>query len=235
MKALVPKRVREGIRAAHRSLVFRSAMSRYLRELDRGSVPEGALLAELVYGWGNAGWSARGEYLTACVQHALAADGPVLECGSGLSTLLIGSIAQRRGLAHHALEHHPGWAETVQESLDRYKIESVVVHTAPLKDYGRFAWYDPPLDALADHFALVLCDGPPSETKGGRSGLLPVLRDRIGPGSVLLIDDVTRSHEAELARCWKVELGAASQRGGRDQPFIALTVPSEPGSPDADA
>ena len=54
-------------------------------------------------------------------------------------------------------------------------------------------------------YPLAACDGPPGKTLGGRYGLLPVLGDRLPAGSVILLDDATRSGEAEVLRRWTTE------------------------------
>ena len=38
------------------------------------------------------------EYLAACIQNALVVKGPILECGSGLSSLVVGAIAKQQGI-----------------------------------------------------------------------------------------------------------------------------------------
>ena len=77
--------------------------------------------------------------------------------------------------------------------------------TSPLRDYGAFSWYDPPLQELPDNFRLVVCDGPPGMTKGGRYGLLPVFGSRLPQGTVIVLDDADRPSEVELLNRWKDE------------------------------
>jgi hypothetical protein len=54
-------------------------------------------------------------------------------------------------------------------------------------------------------FQLVICDGPPGETPGGRYGLWPVLGQRLAPGAVILLDDADRPGEEEVLRRWSTE------------------------------
>jgi hypothetical protein len=42
-----------------------------------------------------------------------------------------------------------------------------------------------------------VCDGPKGTTRGGRYGLAPVMKDRLAPGCIVLLDDTSR--EAERA------------------------------------
>lgn len=227
-KALVPPPVRRLIRGWHRRFVFHRAMKRLIANPAAASSPNSTVMEDLVYGWGNQAWSAQGEYLRACVSHALAAPGPVLECGSGLSTLVLGVIAQRTGQVHLALEHSTAWAAKVRWYLDRYRINAVEVATAALRDYGSFSWYDPPLAAMPERFALVICDGPPGDTKGGRHGLVPVLGDKLRPGCVILVDDGARPAEQTIAARWATQLGARPQTLGQMKPFLKMIVGEAP-------
>ena len=69
------------------------------------------------------------------------AGGPILECGSGLTTLLVGVVAQRTGNSVWSLEHLSQWAERVQDDLDKYRIDAVNFYATPLNDYGEYDWY----------------------------------------------------------------------------------------------
>lgn len=216
--------MRRPLSRAHRRFVFRQAMRRFLRDPAASVAPRAPVLNELIYGWGNESWSAMDEYLAACIQNALVAKGPILECGSGLSTLVIGAIAKQQGLEHWVLEHSPEWAAKVQRHLDHYGIDSARVCVAPLKNYGEFDWYDPPVASLPDSFGLVICDGPPYWNKGGRFGLVPVLRSRLKAECVILLDDAAREQERTIAKRWAIELGASYETLGASKPYVKLTV-----------
>lgn len=225
VKFLLPSRFRKAMRRVHRRIVFRRAMRRFLAAPRETTRPGHPVLRDLIYGWGNEAWCAREEYLAECIDRALSVPGPILECGSGLSTILIGAVAKRRGEVHWALEHLPHWSARVQRQLDRYRLDNVMLCTAPLSDHGDFYWYDVPLDAMPPRYSLVICDGPPGGTAGGRYGLVPVMRERLTPGCVILLDDVVRLQEHTIANRWGSELGADLETRGERKPFIALTVP----------
>lgn len=203
-------------------------MTRFLEDPAACSHPGHRVLTDLIYGWGNEAWSAQDEYLAGCLQHALTARGPILECGSGLSTILVGAIATKRGRSHWALEHRPEWAAKVQRCLKRYRLDRVVLCTDPLSDHGSYCWYDAPLAAMPDSFSLVICDGPPAGTKGGRYGLVPIMQERLGPGCVILLDDAGRDEERAAARRWQAELGAGLQVRGSSKPYFEVTVMDTP-------
>ena len=93
----------------------------------------------------------------------------------------------------------------------------------PLVEYGEFVWYDPPLAQMPDEFSLVICDGPPGTTKGGRYGLLPVLGDRLRAGATILLDDAGRPAEAELIRRWENEVRFKTEiRGSHERGFAVM-------------
>jgi hypothetical protein len=142
----------------------------------------------------------------------------------GAGSIVVGALAQRRGRQYWALEHSPEWAVKVDRHLDRYGIDSVVLSVDNLKDHGDYVWYDPPLDSMPKSFSLVICDGPPGGVKGGRYGLVPVMRDRLHPGCVILLDDAGREREIDIARRWEHELGASVKLLGSVKPYIEMTV-----------
>jgi hypothetical protein len=137
---------------------------------------------------------------------------------------LVGAIATQRGHNHWALEHTPAWATKVQRYLRRYQLDAVVLCVKPLKDYGDFWWYDAPVVSMPSDFALVVCDGPPYHTQGGRYGLVPLMRERLQPGCVILLDDAGREHELAIARRWEAELDAPFTVLGATKPYIEMTV-----------
>ncbi len=161
-------------------------------------------LPQLISHWSN-GWSAQSEYLTACFRFLSATDGPILECGSGLTTLVAAAIGKSVNQEREiwTLEHHAEWAKTVQLRLDKFKLNNVNLITSSINNYHEgFAWYSPPLDTMPENFSMVICDGPPSDTKGGRVGLLPVCGDKLADNCIILLDDFGRQDERETAQYW---------------------------------
>jgi hypothetical protein len=153
-------------------------------------------------GWGNEGWSADTGYLEAVCRWASFIRGPILECGSGLTTILLGIVAPGRVTT---LEHMPEWTKHVQQSAAKQSA-AVNIATAPLIDYGGFHWYSLPT-SMTGNYELVICDGPPSMTVGGRYGLLPIAKDLLSQNAVILLDDVERPDEQLVIERWKREFG----------------------------
>jgi hypothetical protein len=204
LKRLVPR----PIKGAIRRVVERQTLGDALRQVARlpsGDVPSRALLEDLQRGWANDGMVARTDYLAEVCGQAVRTTGPILECGSGLTTLLLGLLAGRRGVETWTLEHLPEWHRVLMGSLARHHVPNVHLLLTPLRSFGAFTWYDPPLAVMPPRFNLIVCDGPPSDTSGGRYGVLPLLGDRLAPNAILLLDDAERPNEAEVLRRWHAE------------------------------
>lgn len=179
----------------------------------------------MIYGWGNASVSAHEDLIQGLLHRAREASGPILECGSGLSTLLLGLVAQHTGKKVWSLEHESRWVGRVRSALGRHRIDSVEVCLAPLRNYGSFTWYDPPKDRLPTNFSLVVCDGPPGTTPGGRYGLIPVMKSHLRSGCVILLDDAHRVGEQQVLKQWARELQAPYDIIGTNRPYAVLTTP----------
>lgn len=200
-------------------------MNRFLKNPGACARAGNPTLIDLTYGWGNVSWASNPEYLADCIDHALTTPGPILECGSGLSTILLGAVARIGGQTLWALEHQAEWGAKVRRVLRRYKLDCVTLSVTPLKDHGEFCWYDAPLESMPRDFALVVCDGPPGHTKGGRYGLLPIMRPGLRPGCVILLDDTCREEEVAIARRWEAELNTSFSVRGVMTSHIRMTIP----------
>lgn len=134
---------------------------------------------DLLDAWGNP-FAASSLMLKGLVETVRAKGGPVLECGSGLSTLCM--AAARPDAEIHCLEHSPVFAEHLRQEAARYELANIAIHCAPLVD----GWYDAPIAQGLTRFRLVVIDGPPRKD-GRRMEAL----DRIAlAGSVVFADDV---------------------------------------------
>jgi predicted O-methyltransferase YrrM len=155
------------------------------------------VFSALVQGYDNP-YTATPEYLFAAYKVALETKAPILECGSGLTTLVLAIAAEKTGQEVYALEHEPAWLHKTQEMLDKYGLnkENINLKFSPLTDYGDFKWYitPPPMN-----YGLVLCDGP--QRKHGRSGLYKVLGDSM-QNAIVLADDADDPQEVKNITEW---------------------------------
>jgi hypothetical protein len=211
IKKIFPKRFRNTARLCAQRYAFEYAFRR-IAAIAPTEIPSRELLNQLRTGWGNAGWSGRSAYLEEVAKWAAITPGPILECGSGLTTLLLGLYAGRRGVPVSTLEHSHDWHERMADVLSRYQVAEVKLCLAPLREYEKFSWYSPPWELMPGHFSLVICDGPPERTtKGKRYGLLPVMGERLASGCVILLDDLNTDSEDNILAKWTAERSVTSK------------------------
>jgi predicted O-methyltransferase YrrM len=104
--------------------------------------------------------------------------GPIIETGSGLSSVFLGAVSERV----YSLEHVAHYAAQTVAWCEESGVTSVGVCCAPLKDY----WYDIDAFELPAKFALGFCDGPP-RMYGTRMKFF----ERIAPRcSAIIVDDL---------------------------------------------
>ncbi|MGI9067138.1 MAG: hypothetical protein ACR2HX_12140 [Pyrinomonadaceae bacterium] len=204
LKQLVPRPVKRAVKQALLDRKFRRALQK-ISNLREGEAPSRELLTELQTGWGNESFAAAYDYLEEVIHRASITTGPILECGSGLTSVLLGLIAGRRGVETWSLEHTPEWHARLERILLKERIPGVHLCFAPLREYDGFSWYDPPLATLPNNFSLVVCDGPPGTTPGGRYGLMPLLSNHLVPEALILLDDANRAGEAQTLVRWIAE------------------------------
>ena len=132
----------------------------------------------------------------------------VVECGSGVSTIVLARLLAERGAGRlTALEHDPAWAATVRDGLAAEGLEHVArVVLAPLAADG---WYaDDGVAELPPAIDLLVVDGPPADTPARAEARHPAL-DRLGPrlarDGVVVLDDTGRAGEQRVLARWERE------------------------------
>ena len=203
---------------------FDKAVKQFSDKPESYTDPKHPGFADLITGWGNEIWSGQAEYLAACIEHSLNHQHTILECGSGLSTVLVGIVAKQQGNVFYSLEHSPDWAKRTQVCLNKYSIDTVQLIVTPLKDYGEYYWYDTKVQELPENISLVLCDGPPGDTKGGRYGLLPCMQDKLSNDYIILLDDAERPEEHETALRWAESSGGLIKIKGDAKPYAEIRL-----------
>ncbi len=116
----------------------------------------------LAVAWGNIGYAAGISYLRHVGERVLNSKGPILECGSGATTLLIATLTQSEQRQFVVFEHNPEWYRHLRRILKQLGFQHVKLIHTPLVDYGDFRWYQAPALSLQLPFELVICDGPPA-------------------------------------------------------------------------
>jgi hypothetical protein len=156
------------------------------------------ILQRLVYLWGNEGWSGLSAYLMACLNYTDKANGLVLECGSGLSTILMGIIAKSKEVKIVSLENSKKWRNRTNWYLKHFNLNNVSILYTPIVERGKYEWYKLDEDSIQEKISLVILDGPPGDIKGGRTGFFPECKGFINRDSVILVDDVIRKDEMQM-------------------------------------
>lgn len=217
IKARLPRSLKRAVRQGLLDPFQRQLSDRRLRKLissfRANPSPDRGLLEQFRRAWGNESFSADVTYVSEVVSHVSRCSAPVLECGSGLTTLVAGLAGERRDVTVLSLEQDREWADFVTQRLRMNGIHNVELRYAPLRDYGGFVWYDVESVTLPEYFELVLCDGPAVFEEWGaahaqwRYGVLPVLASRGVKVERILLDDATEPRAAGLLRRWRQEFG----------------------------
>lgn len=184
-----------------------------VRDFRSGHPLDRDFVEQIRRAWGNESFSADGDYISEVVARVGRCAGPVLECGSGLTTLVAALVGQQRGLTIWSLEQDVQWVGFVRRQLKNNRICNVELRHAPLIEYDGYIWYDIERFEVPSYFDLVLCDGPaffdgwgPAREQS-RYGLLPTLASKGTTVGEILFDDATESRAANIFRRWRQEFG----------------------------
>jgi hypothetical protein len=131
----------------------------------------------------------------------------IVECGSGVSTVLLARLLRECGAGRLvALEHDRHWAALVHEQLRREALDGIArVLDAPLE--GEPPWYGPArLVDVPDELDLLVVDGPPACDAGHgmrRAPALPRFDERLVVGATVVLDDIARPGERDVLAGWE--------------------------------
>ncbi len=155
-------------------------------------------------------WSAAPDFLRLIVEHARQArPNTIVECGSGVTTLMLARCCQLNGGGHViSLENGAEFAAKTRAELARYGLEDfATVIDAPLTTQtvkGReYQWYV--LKDLPDRtLDMLVIDGPPGFIqRHSRYPALPLLFDKLADGCTVYLDDAARPDEREVVALWQ--------------------------------
>lgn len=125
----------------------------------------------------------------------------IVECGSGRSTLVLAALCEQ-GHPVVSLEHDACYRQETQRMLREHDLTELAdVRLAPLE--GSPPWYAAAAYEDLHGIGLLFVDGPPgSVVRDAREPALPMLRDRLLPGGVIVLEDTHRRDEQEIWRRW---------------------------------
>ncbi len=202
---------------AHKNDIETPQFVAAFRRLQEGTC-ESVDFVRLVEDWGNP-YSACYDLLMTLYLTVKDARGPVLETGSGLSTLI--AAAANPGVMIHALEHDMDWFQRTYRAAEFLGLDNITLHYAPLKSYDFGLWYG--LQApLPDRFDVVLIDGP--QRRFGRAGVFRVMGNAIRDAKVLA-DDANDPKEIEALNAWACNEGRTVHIMGEARKFAIALLP----------
>lgn len=158
------------------------------------------------------GGAGRPDFLLALARHVWATRPRlVVECGSGLSTLVLARALQQNGDGHvYALEHDQEFAAWLAGELERLGVADratlLVAQLGALALGGEtWPWYAE--DTLpAGEIDMLVVDGPPGRLRPlARYPAGPMLFDRMRIGAAAFLDDARRGKERRVLARWTRE------------------------------
>ena len=125
----------------------------------------------------------------------------VVELGSGVSTLILAKAGARKVIS---IDNSAEFAEKTREMLKAHKVRGVDVRVAPLKAHtSGVDWYDTAKLKDLKNIDLLIIDGPPgSKNPDARKPALKELLNKLSSKAVVVIDDVNRKGEREMAEAF---------------------------------
>ena len=142
-------------------------------------------------------WGAEVDFLRIALLLTRKCDGPIIEAGSGLSTILM--AAARPDLTVWCIEHDPMHSLKLDQMSRQAGVFNIKVIDTPIRD----GWYDlsEDMDEIPAKFAFGIVDGPP-RLLGDRMGFFSLLGERC---SVIMADDADDWSYQEKLRMWAAE------------------------------
>lgn len=211
------RQMRDALDNARRARAFARCVNE-LRRQARAETVNPLVLFDLRRAWSNDAYSADVSFVCEVAARVLRYPGPFLDCGSGVSTVVAGIIADQQGTRVWSLEQDEGWYQHMSGILKNFAIANVVLWYAPLRRYGDFVWFDVDGRTMPAQFTHVFCDGPavfatewPDPLHSNwRVGVVPVLKGRGIRFGEILLDDADDPRCTRVCRQWN-ELGVETR------------------------
>jgi hypothetical protein len=202
IKQFVPKKLKKIARNAHKKLSLQFAIYKLKKLHSHENITE-SIVQQLSYGWNNSGWSLSNKAMLNMIKASYSANGTILECGSGLSTLVLGLLHRNnKEINIYALEHNAVWLSKVNKWREKLQLNNITLLHTEIIPYQNYDWYDISNITLPKNINFIICDGPPGTTRGGRYGLIPTIKNYIGDHCTIFLDDTCRLTEKRLIQKW---------------------------------
>ena len=157
------------------------------------------------------GWAGSPDFLLKTAEETLRRKPQtVMECSSGVSTVVLARCLQLNGTGHvYSLENSPEYAIKTRVLLEQHGLADwATVLDAPLvTQFTQTPWYDEnAIPAGLTAIDMLVVDGPPASTAPlARYHALPRLHPRMATYCTVMLDDADRSDEVEILKRWKQE------------------------------
>lgn len=151
-------------------------------------------------------WAASSDVLHLASALAKSSTLPILEIGSGLSTIV---LAASTGQRVWSIEHEERYSQDLIEKAKAAGVRNIALITAPLKE----GWYDlsAEIDGMPERFGFAFVDGPPRK-RGTRMKFF----ETIGPRcDIILCDDANDADYTRLLKAWAAANGRTYRADGR--------------------
>lgn len=203
-------------------------LDRQLRDVWRtlpNTVPDDALMG-LWATWGDELTSSRMPYLRAALAEAARAEGPIVQCGGDLSSVLIGMICHQAEIPEKHLwviEHNAHWSNVIRSWIERYEIAKAHVIASPAELFDGFVWYVLDPARLPQGFSLVLCEGSSALPASAR-GVVERLADRLDHRCVILARNAKRPRDLKFVSDWAKSQGAPIILQEGNEPYVKIAM-----------
>ena len=157
----------------------------------------------------------------------------ILECGSGLSTLVMGKVlGDEEGREIICLEQDQPWIDLMNQLIRQNGLSGISLVKASLLPRNEEGWngvwyeYDERLLSVGNGFDAVLVDGPPADAKNApysRYFSKDLINRFLKPGGFVYLDDTNRVAEQDFLSGWMEACGLVpgkSSEWGRGQIFF---------------
>lgn len=190
------------------SIVIRDSLAAHLRRISGTTLTE--VIPKIkagteteddyneIFSYGGNDYAADAGVLALVTGIARKCCGPIIETGSGLSSIMMAAATSNKV---YSLEHIEHWAARTLSLAQEAEVDNVGICYAPLADDF---WYDLDKFDLPNKFAFGFCDGPP-RAFGTRMKFF----ERIAPRcSVIVVDDFkTDNNYAKKVHEWAEQNG----------------------------
>ena len=130
----------------------------------------------------------------------------IVELGSGLSTIIIGSALKKlNNGCLFSLDHEEVFLNNTRENVSFNDIEGFVnLNFTPLVQYDNgYKWYDINKVNIQSKIDILIVDGPPRFIQyNARYPALPLLFDKLSDDCIIILDDANRTDEKTIINMW---------------------------------